>query len=376
MILYLHGFRSSPQFVQGARGRRAGWPHWAAPAELVCPQLPASPKAAMALALSLVERRAGATSWRSSAPRWAAITPPGWPSGSAAARCCSTRRSMPLKDLDQHVGVTTAWHSDQPFEFKREYIDELRALAVDQDHPARTLFPDRRDRRRSARLPRHGGALRRRAPARDRRQRPCDPRICRLRRRRAGLLPAGSGAVRAASLRQARWHRHVNAVAPAAAHARLADRRRLADRAAGRAQPRVPRAAAAPAHRAVPGRRGARDRHGAGPGRVWEREVLLRCDDRPVVFAHTVVPMSASATDWPLFGALGERSLGSTLFYDPLVRRGELEFARLRAGHPLVQRARAALGDDRPPTLFTMRAAACTGAIKARCWSPRYSCLR
>lgn len=79
------------------------------------------------------------------------------------------------------------------------------------------------------------------------------------------------------------------------------------------------------------------------PGRVWEREVLLRCDNTPVVFAHTVVPMSADASDWPLFSALGERSLGTTLFGDPMVRRGELEFARLRASHPLVQRARAAL---------------------------------
>ncbi|WP_426114966.1 chorismate--pyruvate lyase family protein [Massilia sp. PWRC2] len=82
----------------------------------------------------------------------------------------------------------------------------------------------------------------------------------------------------------------------------------------------------------------------ARPGRVLEREVLLRCDGAAVVFAHTVVPLSDSATDWPLFGGLGERSLGSTLFYDPLVRRGALAFARLRASHPLVLRATAALG--------------------------------
>lgn len=79
------------------------------------------------------------------------------------------------------------------------------------------------------------------------------------------------------------------------------------------------------------------------PGRVWEREVLLRCDNTPVVFAHTVVPMSATASDWPLFSALGERSLGTTLFGDRQVRRGVLEFARLREGHPLAQRARKAL---------------------------------
>jgi chorismate--pyruvate lyase len=83
-------------------------------------------------------------------------------------------------------------------------------------------------------------------------------------------------------------------------------------------------------------------------GRVWEREVLLRCDNTPAVFAHTVVPMSATAADWPLFSARGERSLGTTLFGDPLVRRGVLEFARLREGHPLAQRARAALGADAP----------------------------
>ena len=79
------------------------------------------------------------------------------------------------------------------------------------------------------------------------------------------------------------------------------------------------------------------------PLRVWEREVLLRCDGRPVVYGHTVVPLTATASDWPLFSALGERSLGTTLFYDPLVARGRLEFARIRPGHPLLGRVRAAL---------------------------------
>jgi chorismate--pyruvate lyase len=86
----------------------------------------------------------------------------------------------------------------------------------------------------------------------------------------------------------------------------------------------------------------------ARPRRVWEREVLLRCDGRPVVYGHTVVPMSATASDWPLFSALGERSLGTTLFYDPLVRRGQLEFARIRPGHPLLARVHAALGGEEP----------------------------
>jgi chorismate--pyruvate lyase len=80
--------------------------------------------------------------------------------------------------------------------------------------------------------------------------------------------------------------------------------------------------------------------------RVWEREVLLCCDGVPVVFGHTVVPMSATASDWPLFSALGEQSLGTTLFHDPKVVRGPLEFARLRPGHPLLARLRAGLGNS------------------------------
>jgi len=82
----------------------------------------------------------------------------------------------------------------------------------------------------------------------------------------------------------------------------------------------------------------------ARPQRVWQREVLLKCDGRPVVFAHTVVPLAATAADWPLFGTLGARSLGSTPFGDPRVWRGQLEYARLDRRHPLHRRALAALG--------------------------------
>ena len=77
------------------------------------------------------------------------------------------------------------------------------------------------------------------------------------------------------------------------------------------------------------------------PLKVVEREVLLRCDERPVVYAHTIVPTSANAAQWPLFAALGEKSLGSTLFNDPLVERGQLSYAKLRHTHPLMKRIAA-----------------------------------
>jgi chorismate lyase len=162
--------------------------------------------------------------------------------------------------------------------------------------------------------------------------------------------------VRGASLRQAQWHAHVNALnAPQGLRHWLTSGGSLTNKlkehsGAFRVQCLHQRtaiclndeAAAIGLHR---------------PGRVWEREVLLRCDNTPVVFAHTVVPMSATASDWPLFSALGERSLGSTLFGDPQVRRGVLEFARLRVGHPLMQRARTALAvaGQPEPILYARR---------------------
>nr|WP_277624067.1 chorismate lyase [Undibacterium sp. TS12] len=72
--------------------------------------------------------------------------------------------------------------------------------------------------------------------------------------------------------------------------------------------------------------------------KVHEREVFLRCDGEAMVYGHTIVPLTATANEWPLFHALGEKSLGSTLFNDPLVRRGDLSYARLRRSHPLIQR--------------------------------------
>lgn len=71
---------------------------------------------------------------------------------------------------------------------------------------------------------------------------------------------------------------------------------------------------------------------------VMERDVLLRCDGVPVVYAHTILPLSANAAQWPLFASLGNRSLGTTLFSDPLVERGALHFSLLGPNHPLMRR--------------------------------------
>ena len=128
-LLYLHGFRSSPRsykarVVQGrleALGRAR---------ELVCPQLPASPREAMALALTLVERHADRLAIVGSSLGGFYAT---WLAERFGCRAVLINPAVdPLKDLDKHVGVTTAWHSAEPFEFRREYIDELAALKVER----------------------------------------------------------------------------------------------------------------------------------------------------------------------------------------------------------------------------------------------------
>jgi predicted esterase YcpF (UPF0227 family) len=129
MILYLHGFRSSPKSfkarVVGVRMLELGLSD-----DLLCPQLPASPAAAIALALKLVE---GVP-----AEQLAIV---GSSLGGYYATCLAERLGcravllnpavQPFQDLEKYVGVGTQFHSDAPFEFKREYIAELQALAVD-----------------------------------------------------------------------------------------------------------------------------------------------------------------------------------------------------------------------------------------------------
>jgi predicted esterase YcpF (UPF0227 family) len=130
MILYLHGFRSSPRSFKARvvqeRMAALGRAH-----ELLCPQLPASPRQAMALALLLVERHAGdqlAVIGSSLGGFYAT-----WLAERLGCRAVLLNPAVnPLQDLEKHIGVTTAWHSDEPFEFRPEYIDELAELRVDQ----------------------------------------------------------------------------------------------------------------------------------------------------------------------------------------------------------------------------------------------------
>lgn len=94
---------------------------------------------------------------------------------------------------------------------------------------------------------------------------------------------------------------------------------------------------------------------GLRPGaRCWVREVVLYCNETPVIYAHTVLPAQPRGVLTRWFARLGSRSLGSLLFAHPGFVRAPLSFTRIDARHPF-HAAAAALLDAPPPASFPAR---------------------
>lgn len=68
---------------------------------------------------------------------------------------------------------------------------------------------------------------------------------------------------------------------------------------------------------------------------AWVREVHLLCDDRPWVFARTVIPPRTLRGSRRRLANLGNRPLGALLFADPHMQRGPVEVARVARGSAL-----------------------------------------
>ncbi|QCB48198.1 YqiA/YcfP family alpha/beta fold hydrolase [Hydrogenophaga sp. PAMC20947] len=126
-VLYLHGFRSSPQSVKARQvAERVRLDH----PQVVwhCPQLPPSPAAAWRLI------QAETAAWPSE--RMVVI---GSSLGGFYARALSLQRGcraallnpavLPSRDLAHHIGEQTSWHDpDERFFFEPGYVQELEAL--------------------------------------------------------------------------------------------------------------------------------------------------------------------------------------------------------------------------------------------------------
>jgi uncharacterized protein len=126
-VLYLHGFRSSPtstkaRMMASAMRERAPQVVWR------CPQLPPSPSAAA----QLIEQTA--QGWPPQGTAVIGSSLGGFYATWLAERLgCKAVMLNPAvhaaRDLARHVGVQAQWHRpEESFEFKAEYVAELRAL--------------------------------------------------------------------------------------------------------------------------------------------------------------------------------------------------------------------------------------------------------
>lgn len=69
------------------------------------------------------------------------------------------------------------------------------------------------------------------------------------------------------------------------------------------------------------------------------RQVKLLCENKPWVFARTVIPHSTFRGKQRRLAHLGNRPLGAVLFSDCSMKRGELEIASIVPGQQLFDQA-------------------------------------
>ena len=135
-VLYLHGFRSSPQSTK-ARQMAAWVAQQRSGMVWHCPQLAASPREAMKQIFESLAH------W----PR-ATLAVMGSSLGGFYATVVAERLGCkavllnpavnPARDLLGYVGELKAWHSDEVLTFRAEFIDELAAM-----HPSRITLVQR-----------------------------------------------------------------------------------------------------------------------------------------------------------------------------------------------------------------------------------------
>ncbi|MEI2415202.1 YqiA/YcfP family alpha/beta fold hydrolase [Orrella sp. JC864] len=149
MILYLHGFGSSPDSYKArlmaqamqARGLQGCWR---------CPQLPVSPREAAGLALRLAHALLALPRPAHLPEGPEALTVVGSSLGGyyaawlAQQTGCKAVLLNPAvhapRELARRVGPHRMYHSDAPFVFEPHYVDELAALAVPPPGDARRFL--------------------------------------------------------------------------------------------------------------------------------------------------------------------------------------------------------------------------------------------
>jgi predicted esterase YcpF (UPF0227 family) len=126
MILYLHGFTSGPQSNKaqalGARMRERGLGE-----KFLSPQLPASPRAAIALAEDLVTRHGVTTVVGSSLGGYYST----WLAEKFDLKAVLVNPAVVAHlSLQKYIGPQQWLYTGERFDFTLEHVDELRAIAI------------------------------------------------------------------------------------------------------------------------------------------------------------------------------------------------------------------------------------------------------
>lgn len=139
LLVYLHGFRSSPRsskaVLTGQAIANLSTPEH--PIEWYCPQLVASPKASMDMVIKHID-----------SSKHDRLIVMGSSLGGYYANYLAEKygcKAIALnpavrapRELAAHVGMLTSYDTDEPYDFRPEYIDELKALQVESiTNPAR-----------------------------------------------------------------------------------------------------------------------------------------------------------------------------------------------------------------------------------------------
>ena len=139
LLVYLHGFRSSPRSSKAVMTQEAikNISNANNPIEWYCPQLLASPKESMEMVMTHINH--------SSADQIVVV---GSSLGGFYANFLAEKYSCKAialnpavraaRELAPHVGMMTAYDSDEPFDFRPEYINELKELQIEKiSNPSR-----------------------------------------------------------------------------------------------------------------------------------------------------------------------------------------------------------------------------------------------
>src|SRR5262245_30910181 len=137
MLLYLHGFNSSPASAK-ARLVKARLEAMGRGAEFLAPALPPGPAQAAALMEDLATRHPGAALVGSSLGGYYAT----WlaEKHGAPAAALLNPAVRPYELLSAHLGVQQNLYTGERYEFTARHVEELRRLEVETITPARYLL--------------------------------------------------------------------------------------------------------------------------------------------------------------------------------------------------------------------------------------------